>query len=89
MKGRGVGRRSWMLASLASLLLLAAVTTAGWTDESMDDPGDPDRAIGVIGAAICGGEGWLIRVNPLLGMNPYVLAAGIGGCLLLGLDMIT
>ena len=38
---------------------------------------------------LCGAEGYLIRTNPLIGMNPYVLAAGIGGCLLALLDVCT
>lgn len=87
MKGRGRG--PWWLAGLASLMLVAGAATTGWSEETTDDPGAGDRAIGVIGAAICGGEMWLIQTNPLIGMNPYVLAAGIGGCLLMGLDMIT
>ena len=87
---RNAEARRWVLGALASLMLMAGAATRGWSDDAaMDDPGGDDRAIGVIGAAICGGEAYLIRINPLLGMNPFVLAGGIGGCLLLALDMIT
>ena len=97
MKRRGAVR-GWVLAGLVSLMVLAGATSGVRAQDassaeinatSLDDPGDGDRAIGIIGAAICGGEGYLIRINPLLGMNPWVLAGGIAGCLLMGLYMIT
>ena len=78
--------RGWMFAGLASLMLTGAAALA---DTEMDDPGEPDRAIGVIGAVLCGGEAALLRVNPLLGMNPWVLAPGLLGCGLMVLDMFT
>jgi hypothetical protein len=90
--------RRWIFAGLASLILMAGVAAgARAQDEAPADgiattsSGDPtqDRAIGVFGAALCGAEGWLLRTDPVLGMNPYVLAAGIGGCLLMLLDMTT
>jgi hypothetical protein len=91
--------RRWLLAGMASVMLMTgAVGGARAQDEapadgiataSLDDPGEPDRAIGVFGAAVCGAEGWLLKTNPVLGMNPYVLAAGIGGCLLMLMDMTT
>ncbi len=49
------------------------------------DP-SPDSSAGVVGAIVCGGGSWLIRSNPALGMNPYVLAATLAGCLLMLLD---
>lgn len=48
-----------------------------------------ERWWGVAGAVICGAEIRLIRVAPAIGLNPYVLAAGIGGCLLGALDVLT
>lgn len=48
---------------------------------------EEERAIGVFGAMLCGAEGWLIRTNPVIGMHPYFLAAGIGGCLLALMDV--
>ena len=91
--------RRWMLAGLASLMLMTVVaggvraqdevSADGVATATLDDPAEPDRAIGVFGAAVCGAEGWLLKTNPVLGMNPYVLAAGIGGCLLMLMDMST
>ena|SRR5215831_1119849 len=91
--------RRWIFAGLASLILMTGVAggvraqdevpAGGVAAATLDDPGEPDRAIGVFGAALCGAEGWLLRTNPVLGMNPYVLAAGIGGCLLMLMDMAT
>lgn len=91
--------RRWMLAGLASLMLMTGVvggvraqdevSEGGVATATLDDPAEPDRAIGVFGAAVCGAEGWLLKTNPVLGMNPYVLAAGIGGCLLMLMDMST
>jgi hypothetical protein len=89
--------RQCVLAGLASLVLMTGAVGAraqdevqvdGVTTTSLDNPTE-QRAIGVFGAALCGAEGWLLRTDPVLGMNPYVLAAGIGGCLLMLLDMTT
>ena len=44
---------------------------------------------GAGGAVLCGLEIRLLRVAPEIGFNPYVLAAGIGGCLLAVLDCAT
>jgi hypothetical protein len=87
-----------MLAGLASLWLLTAgapgvraqaETSTGSSVESLDDPGEPDRLIGVIGAMVCGAEGYLLRTNPVLGTNPYVLTFGALGCLTALLDVLT
>lgn len=48
-----------------------------------------ERWWGVLGAVVCGAEIRIIRVAPAIGMNPYMLAAGVGGCLLAGLDVLT
>ncbi|TMQ71512.1 MAG: hypothetical protein E6K80_05400 [Candidatus Eisenbacteria bacterium] len=50
---------------------------------------DLDRWWGAGGAVLCGLEIRLLRVAPEIGFNPYVLAAGIGGCLLAVLDCAT
>jgi hypothetical protein len=54
----------------------------------VQDSADPgvDSAAGVVGTIVCGGGALLIRYNPLLGLNPYVLAATIAGCILMALD---
>ena len=41
-----------------------------------EPPADADRWWGVLGGVLCG-------------FNPYVMAAGIGGCLLAAIDIIT
>jgi hypothetical protein len=93
MKGRE-RLRGWLLSGLAGVLMLGAAASGVHAQtESSVDPSEqsigvePDRAIGVFGAMLCGGEGYLIRTDPLLGMNPYLLAAGIGGCLLALMDV--
>ncbi len=48
-----------------------------------------ERWWGALGAVVCGAEIRLVRVAPAIGTNPYMLAAGIGGCLLAGLDVLT
>ena len=89
--------RRWLLAGMASLVLMTGAAGAraqdgapvnGVATASLDDPAE-NRAIGVFGAAVCGAEGWLLKTDPVLGLNPYVLAAGIGGCLLMLMDMTT
>ena len=55
----------------------------------MDEPGSEiERWWGVAGAAICGAELWLLQNRPDIGINPYVLAAGIAGCALALLDVV-
>ena len=44
---------------------------------------------GALGAALCGAEVRLILRAPAIGMNPYAIAAGLGGCLLAAMDVIT
>jgi len=48
-----------------------------------------ERWWGVAGSVLCGGEIWLVRRLPAIGMNPYLLAAGIGGCILALIDVRT
>jgi hypothetical protein len=65
---------------------IGAEDTAGTSATSGETS---DRWWGVAGAAICGGEMWLIRSQPAIGFNPYVLAAGIAGCALGALDIFS
>jgi hypothetical protein len=58
-------------------------------EEGDDPPGEAERWWGAAGAVLCGIEARLIIRAPAIGMNPYVLAAGIGGCLLALLDVKT
>lgn len=48
-----------------------------------------ERWWGVAGAVICAVEIRLIIRAPAIGMNPYALAAGIAGCSLAMLDLVT
>ena len=57
-------------------------TTAGPTDEI-------ERWWGAVGAVVCAAEIRIIRVAPAIGMNPYLIAAGLAGCLLAALDVMT
>lgn len=65
----------------------AAGTVWDETQSAGDD--EIERWWGAVGAAICGAEIRLIRLAPAIGMNPYVMAAGIGGCLLAVIDIVT
>ncbi len=95
----------WIVAvlMLLSAALAAAPSTAraqsgtetgdGSSVSSAVVTGEPGEEIerwwGVAGAVICGGELWLLRNQTEIGLNPYVLAAGIGGCALALLDVVT
>lgn len=84
----------FVAGSLTALLLVSAVPVhAAGTGEIpggtvVQDSADPtvDSAAGVVGAMVCGGGALLIRYNPALGLNPYVLAATLAGCILMVLD---
>ncbi len=64
-------------------------TEAAWEGSGSSGDAEIERWWGVAGAVICGAELRLIRVAPAIGMNPYVLAAGIAGCTLAALDIFT
>jgi len=55
------------------------------------DGGSPEieRWWGAAGAVMCGAEGYLLRSVPTVGLNPYVMTAGIAGCLIALLDIAT
>ena len=57
--------------------------------QSDDPPADADRWWGAIGGVMCGIEARLVMKVPAIGFNPYVMAAGIGGCLLAAIDIMT
>ena len=54
-----------------------------------EPPADADRWWGALGGVMCGIEARLVLKVPAIGFNPYVMAAGIGGCLLAAIDIIT
>jgi hypothetical protein len=59
-----------------------------WEEAGSAD-GEIERWWGAAGAVLCGAEIALIRNVPAIGMNPYALAAGIAGCSLALLDIVT
>jgi hypothetical protein len=59
------------------------------TGSAQAGDGEAERWWGAAGAVLCGAEVRLVRVAPTIGMNPYVMAAGIGGCVLAMLDVMT
>jgi hypothetical protein len=93
-------RKTWVVVLLALILALGFQTESREARaQELDDgavmvnldtasPDEIDRWWGAAGAVLCGAEIRLIRVAPEIGMNPYVLAAGIGGCLLALLDTV-
>lgn len=68
---------------------VSRATEATWEGSTPGDDAGIQRWWGAVGAVLCGAELRLIRVAPAIGMNPYVLAAGIGGCLLAAMDIMT
>jgi len=75
-----------ILTLLGLCLLLALGPSLALADGGGDSSGS-EAWWGVAGAAICGGGIRLAVTVPVVGMNPYVLAATIGGCLLAALDI--
>jgi len=63
-------------------------TRAALTATRGDRVAEPEKWWGVAGAMLCGWGIRFIRVAPEIGMNPYVLAATIGGCLLAAMDQL-
>lgn len=99
---RKVGPRTVIVLLLAAMVLALTpvadarpvggelrASEAMW-EEGTGEPGDGiERWWGVLGAVLCGAEIRLIRSAPALGMNPYALAAGIAGCSLALLDIMS
>jgi hypothetical protein len=82
----------WMVRLALALLLVLAMMplTRVGAAHADDGSGDQiDRWWGAAGAVLCGAEIRLATTAPVIGMNPYVMAAGIGGCLLAVLDIAT
>lgn len=87
-------RRILTLVGLCALLAIGSSSAIAdevpvQDAEPIVAPSDLDRWWGALGAMVCGGGIRLAIYNPPLGMNPYVLAGTISGCLLAGLDVIT
>lgn len=96
-------KRSRWMVWLALVLVMAGLVVPVSREAGADELGDAsvlasqetlsaeelDRWWGAVGAAMCGLEFRLVNTAPAIGMNPYVMAAGIGGCLLAVLDIAT
>ena len=78
-----MNRRTFTMLGLC--LLLALGPSLAFADGAGDS--SSEAWWGVAGAAICGGGIRLATTVPVVGMNPYVLAATIGGCLLAAMDI--
>ena len=84
----------FLACALTALLLVSSVPVHAAGDSEIpdgtvvQDSADPtvDGKAGLVGTIVCGGGALLIRYNPVLGMNPWVLSATIAGCLLMVLD---
>jgi len=59
------------------------------SEGSAEPGGETQRWWGVAGAVVCGIEIRLVIRVPAIGMNPYALAAGLAGCSLALLDVLT
>jgi len=83
----------YLAAAVAPARAMAQASSPddGPTDGSFVYPDDPgmDRWWGTGGAMICGVGLRIIRVAPVLGAHPAVLAPTIGGCALAALDILT
>lgn len=66
-----------------------AVETGGWESQAVSAPDEVQRWWGAAGAVLCATEIRLMRVVPAIGFNPYVIAAGVGGCVLAAMDLLT
>jgi hypothetical protein len=97
----GTTARCWWAVITLVLAILAGpaatelrAQTAGEQNAVIEAAGDGpvedlERWWGAVGAVLCGAEIRLVRVAPAVGMNPYAIAAGLAGCLLAGLDVLT
>ena len=101
--GRAVMRRLAVTLALLAAVVgapIARVADAGAArlsqqahqpaTEGGGEPGDDiQRWWRVAGAVLCGFEIRLIIRAPAIGLNPYALAAGVAGCSLAALDVLT
>ncbi len=81
----GIGRSSVTVGAASAS---SPGQTTGGVQVGRDESVDLSRWWGAIGAAICGVGIRLTRV-PVIGMNPYVIAPAIAGCMLALMDALT
>jgi len=78
---------AFLLAVFPASIRADETTTEASGYEVGSGEGETEAWWGVAGAVVCGAGAGLIRFNPALGLNPYVLAATIAGCLLAVIDV--
>lgn len=66
-----------------------AVSVAAWDGQAVEPSAGIERWWGVAGAALCAFEIRLVVRVPVIGMNPYAIAAGLAGCLLAAVDILS
>jgi hypothetical protein len=74
------------VAAHASGARLDAVS-AGEVQNPSDGGAEADRWWGAVSAALCGAEIALVRTMPAVGMQPALIAAGLGCCILALMDI--
>jgi hypothetical protein len=72
---------------LATAMLLMLLGTSVPVVAHADDGGGVYRWWGAVGAVMCGAEISLARTIPAVGMQPALIAAGLGGCILALMDV--
>ena len=83
-------RRTLMMLGLCLLMALGpSLSHADGEQDPVYEPSSIEAWWGVAGAVLCGGGIRLAQTVPVVGMNPYVLAATIGGCVLAAIDLAT
>ena len=82
-------RPKLVLLGLCLLLALGPLSVHADGEDPVLAPSSIEAWWGVAGAVICGTGIRLVQTVPVVGMNPYVLAATIGGCALALLDLAT
>ena len=96
-----IARRSlalWMIALMACASIApaanaqvdldgGAATIQATEPLGADPPAEADRWWGVLGGALCAFETRYAWKVPAIGMNPYMIAAGLGGCILALMDV--
>lgn len=85
-----------ILTAMGLCALLAIGPAFAIADDVPTDGAEPimapsyaDAWWGAAGAMICGAGIGLARFYPVVGMNPYVLAGTIAGCVIAAIDVMT
>jgi hypothetical protein len=84
-----VGVTALMLALMPIAARAEAPPEAIMTIQNQEPSLDIEHWWGGVGAVICGIEIRLMIKAPVIGFNPYAIAAGIAGCCLAALDIMS